>query len=79
MAFTQDNQELIRQVFDLLAQHFGEDVELVLHDYTHDYEHTIVDIRNGLPMNWKRAQTATSSVRILTARCRRWRKVFSAA
>ena len=47
MAFTKDNQELIRQVFDLLARHFGDEVELVLHDYTHDYEHTIVDIRNG--------------------------------
>lgn len=47
MAFTSDNQNLVKQVFDLLSKHFGEDVELVLHDYTQDYEHTIVDIRNG--------------------------------
>lgn len=47
MAFTSDNQNLVRQVFDLLSRHFGEDVELVLHDYTQDYEHSIVDIRNG--------------------------------
>lgn len=47
MAFTEDNKELVKQVFDLFAKHFGEDVELVLHDYTQNYEHTIVDIRNG--------------------------------
>lgn len=47
MAFSGKDQELIRQVFDLFSRHFGEDVELVLHDYTHDYEHTVVDIRNG--------------------------------
>lgn len=47
MAFTDENKELVKQVFDLFAKHFGEDVELVLHDYTQDYEHTIVDIRNG--------------------------------
>lgn len=47
MAFTSDNQNLVKQVFDLLSKHFGEDVELVLHDYTQDYEHSIVDIRNG--------------------------------
>lgn len=47
MAFTNDNQNLVQQIFDLLSRHFGEDVELVLHDYTQDYEHSIVDIRNG--------------------------------
>jgi predicted transcriptional regulator YheO len=47
MAFTEDNKELVKQVFDLFAKHFGEDVELVLHDYSQDYEHSIVDIRNG--------------------------------
>ena len=47
MAFTNDNQNLVQQIFDLLSKHFGEDVELVLHDYTQDYEHSIVDIRNG--------------------------------
>lgn len=47
MAFQKEDQKLIGQVFDLLSKHFGEDVELVLHDYTQDYEHTIVDIRNG--------------------------------
>jgi len=38
---------MMKQVFDLLSKHFGDDVELVLHDLTLDYEHTIVDIRNG--------------------------------
>lgn len=47
MAFTSDNQNLVKQIFDLLSKHFGEDVELVLHDYTRDYEHSITDIRNG--------------------------------
>lgn len=47
MAFTSDNQSLVKQIFDLLSKHFGEDVEFVLHDYTQDYEHSITDIRNG--------------------------------
>jgi len=47
MAFSGEHQGLVKQIFDLLSKHFGEDVELVLHDYTRDYEHSIVDIRNG--------------------------------
>ncbi len=34
-------------MFDMLEAHFGADVELVLHDLTNEYEHSIVDIRNG--------------------------------
>lgn len=47
MSLTKENTELIRQVFDLLQNHFGEDVEFVFHDLALEYEHTIVDIRNG--------------------------------
>ena len=47
MALNCSSEELMKQVFDLLSRHFGEDVEFVLHDLTLDYEHTIVDIRNG--------------------------------
>lgn len=38
---------VIGQMFDMMEEHFGSEVELVLHDLTLDYEHTIVDIRNG--------------------------------
>ena len=48
MALNCSSEELMKQVFDLLSRHFGEDVEFVLHDLTLDYEHTIVDIRHGL-------------------------------
>ena len=43
----QENKHLLHQLFDLLEAHFGSNVEIVLHDLTLDYEHTIVDIRNG--------------------------------
>ena len=41
------NQSWITQILDLLESHFGTSVEFVVHDLTLDYEHTIVDIRNG--------------------------------
>ena len=47
MSFSIDNLELMKQIFDLLQNHFGSDVEFVFHDNTLDYEHTIIDIRNG--------------------------------
>ncbi|MDP4109163.1 MAG: helix-turn-helix transcriptional regulator [Bacillota bacterium] len=42
-----DNKEWMTRILDLLSAHFGPDVEFVIHDLTLDYEHTIVDIRNG--------------------------------
>ena len=47
MSFSIDNASLVQQILDLLQNHFGEDVEFVFHNLTLDYEHTIVDIRNG--------------------------------
>ena len=37
----------IKQVMDMLEQHLGSTSEIVYHDLTKPYEHTIVDIRNG--------------------------------
>ena len=42
-----DNEAILKQMMDLLEQHFGYTCEIVLHDLTRDYDHTIVDIRNG--------------------------------
>ena len=42
-----ENEKLLKQIMDLLEQHFGYNCEVVLHDLTKDYDHTIVDIRNG--------------------------------
>jgi predicted transcriptional regulator YheO len=36
-----------RQLLNLLAEEFGDKCEVVLHDLTGDYGHTIVDIRHG--------------------------------
>lgn len=47
MSYSIDNASFVRQILDLFQNHFGEDVELVYHDLSLDYEHTIVDIRNG--------------------------------
>jgi predicted transcriptional regulator YheO len=37
----------INKIIDLLEKQFGRNCEVVLHDLTKDYNHTIVDIRNG--------------------------------
>lgn len=43
----QDATQLFSQIFDLIENHFGKSNEVVLHDWSCPYEHTIVDIRNG--------------------------------
>ncbi|MCI8455353.1 MAG: transcriptional regulator [Lachnospiraceae bacterium] len=46
----QDERRLFTAIFDMLEAHMGKDTELVLHDLNNensDYEHTIIDIRNG--------------------------------
>lgn len=42
-----ENRELLEKIMDLLEKHFGYNCEIILHDLTGDYNHTIVDIRNG--------------------------------
>ena len=42
-----DNIEMFQSVLDLLENHLGQNCEIVLHDNTKEYEHSIVDIRNG--------------------------------
>lgn len=42
-----DNIEMFKSVLDLLSNHLGPNCEIVLHDNTKEYEHSIVDIRNG--------------------------------
>lgn len=42
-----ENRELLGHIMDLLAHHFGEKCEIVLHDFTKDRDHTIIDVRNG--------------------------------
>ncbi len=38
---------LFQQILTLVEKHFGNKCEVVLHDLTKDYNHSIVDIRNG--------------------------------
>lgn len=47
MKHINENMELITQFMELLQKQFGFNCEIVLHDFTKDYNHTIVDIRNG--------------------------------
>ncbi len=39
--------DLLQNIMDMLQNQFGMQCEVVLHDLTKDYNHTIVDIRNG--------------------------------
>lgn len=43
----EEQRLLFSQILDLLEHHFGLQCEIVLHDNTKDYAHTIIDIRNG--------------------------------
>ena len=42
-----EEMPLLKQLLSLISNHFGTSCEVVLHDLTQDYNHTIVDIRNG--------------------------------
>ncbi len=41
------NPKVMQTICDSIAAHFGNDCEVVFHDLTLDYEHTIVAIANG--------------------------------
>ncbi|QQO08485.1 helix-turn-helix transcriptional regulator [Breznakiella homolactica] len=43
----EDEGKLLDQLLTLISAQFGGSCEVVLHDLTKDYNHTIVDIRNG--------------------------------
>ncbi len=43
----EDESKLLNQLLTLMAKQFGANCEVVLHDLTKDYNHTIIDIRNG--------------------------------
>lgn len=45
--------ELLQQIMTLIEHQFGTNCEAVLHDLTGDYDHTIIDIRNGHITNRK--------------------------
>ena len=42
-----------KQLLNMLEQQLGSETEIVLHDLTADYDHTIIDIRNGYITNRK--------------------------
>lgn len=42
-----DQWDFWQKLMDMLEYQFGNRCEIILHDLTKDYEHTIVDIRNG--------------------------------
>lgn len=47
MRSIQDEKDFYKQLLDVLESIMSSDYEIVLHDLTLDYNHTIVDIRNG--------------------------------
>lgn len=42
-----DEKNFLNQLLNMLSNHMPDNTELVLHDLTGDYNHTIVDIRGG--------------------------------
>lgn len=47
MSFVSENFELLCEIGECIAQQFGSDCEVVLHDLTRSYDNTIVAIWNG--------------------------------
>lgn len=47
MKSIEESMPVLQQILTLFEQHFGNKCEVVLHDLTKDYNHTIADIRNG--------------------------------
>lgn len=47
MKSVRDNWDFWQRLLDMLQNQFGEKSEIVLHDLTGDYNHSIVSIRNG--------------------------------
>ena len=47
MEHISENEALFQQIMALMEAHFGKKCEIVLHDFTAEHDHTIVDIRNG--------------------------------
>ena len=48
-----DEWDFFKRLLDMLEQQLGTNTEILLHDLTKDYNHTIVDIRNGHITNRK--------------------------
>ena len=42
-----DDWDTWQRLMSMLEHQFGSNCEIILHDLTKDYNHTIVDIRNG--------------------------------
>lgn len=47
MSFVKDNFKMLYEIGECIAQQFGEECEVVLHDLTRSYDNTIVAIWNG--------------------------------
>lgn len=53
MKMVYDNWDMWQRLLTMLQHQFGAKCEFVLHDLTKDYNHTIIDIRNGHITNRK--------------------------
>jgi predicted transcriptional regulator YheO len=53
MKHISDEMSFFTSLLDILSRHFGDELEIVLHDLTADPRHTIVDIKNGNITNRK--------------------------
>jgi predicted transcriptional regulator YheO len=47
MGYLEDHRALFTKMMDMMEQQLGPNCEIVLHDLSLPYEHTIIDIRNG--------------------------------
>ena len=53
MSYVMDNFDMFSRIIKGISAEFGENCEVVLHDLTKSYEHTIVAIENGMSQDAK--------------------------
>ena len=53
MNYMEEHKEFFEKLLTMLEKQYGPDNEIVLHDLTKPYDHTIIDIRNGHVTNRK--------------------------
>ncbi len=61
MSYVSENFELLSEIATCIAQHFGPNCEVVIHDMTLPYDHTIVFIENGHVTNRKVGDAGTNA------------------
>ena len=70
------DEATLNKILTLIELQFGSKCEVVLHDLTKPYDHTIVDIRNGYITGRKVGDCGSNlGLEVMRGHCQKWRSV----